>query len=636
MSTKRYASQIGRWTVALATLASFGIPAGAIAQQIAKWTFETSVPTTAGPHAAEEGLGQALGGTGGTYSNPGGNGSAESFSSNGWNIGDFYQFQVSTTGLLDIGISFDQVSSTTGPRDFKLEYSTDGSSFTKFADYFVQSNGDPGWSAMQPVAPAGLDTYAFDLSSISAVENQANLYFRLTNTTTKAATINEVQATGANRIDNVTISHTVNFPAPPTPADPINRDVVFGLANQRSKLTLELVRPATATTGTAQVSPWTRTPQVQSVEFDNKNNVLHNANGNLLGVEFGNTTNGGLIYSMGTQGIQPDPQLIGNTRAAPNNIGHTGGVTLTRLAGLSVSPNNSKIAVTGVDTGAVIVYNYVSGDTMGAGASLSQGQQTTGTQPLTIGSTQGTTWKDNNTVVTMSTTGAISEVNATTLAVTSGGSVTVPSGLTSIFTGLTYNPEVSDYVWAMYSGFTGTAQASTLYILDPANNYSLINEIPMNTVLPDSAREIALDEDGNLFIGVRNSKIVILEDAAADPAMIPDEPATALWYSSTAYAFAGFSGLDVGFQGAETIPGDFDGNGMVDAADYVFWRENFSMDVDAQAKYDAWKGNFGFGGPGASASVGGTGLVPEPTTLLLVVMGLAALAPRRRVARCHG
>ena len=55
---------------------------------LAAWTFETSVPVNGGPHQAEGGVfaasSTALGATGGTYSNPVGNGSLESFSSNGW------------------------------------------------------------------------------------------------------------------------------------------------------------------------------------------------------------------------------------------------------------------------------------------------------------------------------------------------------------------------------------------------------------------------------------------------------------------------------------------------------------------------------------------------------------------------
>src|SRR4051812_39869141 len=66
--------------LASAALVAF-VPAQA--DTLAQWTFETSVPTTAGPLAPEVGSGSALAFHIGasTYSNPVGNGSNESFSS---------------------------------------------------------------------------------------------------------------------------------------------------------------------------------------------------------------------------------------------------------------------------------------------------------------------------------------------------------------------------------------------------------------------------------------------------------------------------------------------------------------------------------------------------------------------------
>ena len=64
---------------------------------LAKWTFETSIPTTGGPLTPEQGSGSATSNTGGTFSNPAGWGSAESWSSNGWDVGEYFQFSASTT-----------------------------------------------------------------------------------------------------------------------------------------------------------------------------------------------------------------------------------------------------------------------------------------------------------------------------------------------------------------------------------------------------------------------------------------------------------------------------------------------------------------------------------------------------------
>jgi hypothetical protein len=48
------------------------------------------------------------------------------------------------------------------------------------------------------------------------------------------------------------------------------------------------------------------------------------------------------------------------------------------------------------------------------------------------------------------------------------------------------------------------------------------------------------------------------------------------------------------------LAGDFNRDGMVDAADYVFWRKNY----DSSPGYETWRANFGFGEePGNSSAI---------------------------------
>jgi hypothetical protein len=179
------------------------------AATIATWTFETSIPTTAGPHAPEVGAGQALGihaNAGVVYSNPAGNGSAESFSSNFWETGDSYQFQVSTLTYSDLIFSWNQNRSSTGPANFDLQYSTNGTTFTTFASYVIPSGIT--WSSGTPDA-TNTTVFSQNLSAIAAIENQPTVYFRLTNTSATGAT------GGTNRIDNVSVEGTV-VPEPAT------------------------------------------------------------------------------------------------------------------------------------------------------------------------------------------------------------------------------------------------------------------------------------------------------------------------------------------------------------------------------------------------------------------------------------
>jgi fibronectin-binding autotransporter adhesin len=82
---------------------------------------------------------------------------------------------------------------------------------------------------------------------------------------------------------------------------------------------------------------------------------------------------------------------------------------------------------------------------------------------------------------------------------------------------------------------------------------------------------------------------------------------------------------------ATSLPGDYNNDGKVNAADYVMWRKNPGAFGGDPAGYNTWRANFGAGGAGAGSSLG-TGAVPEPTTLLLslVMVGSMLVAGRRQ------
>lgn len=172
---------------------------------LAGWTFQTSVPLTAGPHAAENGVfaasSFASGNTGGTWSNPAGWGSTESFSSTDWNVNDYFQFSLNTVGYEKISVSWQQTGSNTGPANFQLAYSTNGTLFTAFGNYNVTNDG---WNTTN--TPSASEKF-FDLSSIAALDNQATVVFRLINTSTVAiSSASPVATGGTGRVDNFTVS----------------------------------------------------------------------------------------------------------------------------------------------------------------------------------------------------------------------------------------------------------------------------------------------------------------------------------------------------------------------------------------------------------------------------------------------
>ena len=79
-----------------------------------------------------------------------------------------------------------------------------------------------------------------------------------------------------------------------------------------------------------------------------------------------------------------------------------------------------------------------------------------------------------------------------------------------------------------------------------------------------------------------------------------------------------------------THPGDYDGDGDVDAADYVLWRKNPEANGGTPDGYDTWRANFGFGTGVGSLNANA---VPEPSMTLLMPSAAACLVGIRRKRR---
>jgi hypothetical protein len=99
--------------------------------------------------------------------------------------------------------------------------------------------------------------------------------------------------------------------------------------------------------------------------------------------------------------------------------------------------------------------------------------------------------------------------------------------------------------------------------------------------------------------------------------------------------------FDLTFDAATNLPGDFNGNGIVDAADYTVFQDNFGSDyflngngdedgdsdgIVDQADYNLWISHFGETAQLFNASAA----IPEPNTLRLAFIFAIAV-----IARCH-
>ncbi len=196
---------------------------------VAHWTFEAvslSTPgatlnISAGTAAADAGLQTAGSSFTGAHASAAtiwttgaGNGSTKGVGSDRWAVGDYWQFSASTAGYQDISLVWDQIGSNTGPGNFKVQYSKDGTNFTDFNTYATPNNAGAAlsWSSTTPISTSTLN---FDLSSITVLNNAATVYFRIVNNNTTSVNGGTVATAGTGRLDNFKITALPLVVTPP-------------------------------------------------------------------------------------------------------------------------------------------------------------------------------------------------------------------------------------------------------------------------------------------------------------------------------------------------------------------------------------------------------------------------------------
>lgn len=199
-----------------------------VSEPISRWSFDNITISGTGQTPTITGDGADIGSqTEGTsvsgfhtssstvWSSPVGNGNTKSISANFWSANDYFRFNVNTTYTTIIKLTFDQTSSGTGPKDFKLQYSIDGINFTDITTYIVPfnttTNTDYSWSSTNFNSSS---TLSFDLSSITEINDQPNVQFRMVNTTTSALLGGSIQNAGTSRMDNFTTFGNMDIPLP--------------------------------------------------------------------------------------------------------------------------------------------------------------------------------------------------------------------------------------------------------------------------------------------------------------------------------------------------------------------------------------------------------------------------------------
>lgn len=162
-----------------------------------------------GPMSADIGTGSLYGVNPSTQTNPQmnfasgfGNGSPKALAVGGFDLGDYYRFDVPTTGIKSILVSFNQVSVFAHPNRFSLAYSLNGTNFSTFTTYAVGSGSGSGWVGSASATSTD-QVFSFDLSAITGLNNDPNAQFRIVDADTVP-----VGSTIPSWLDNVVISGT--------------------------------------------------------------------------------------------------------------------------------------------------------------------------------------------------------------------------------------------------------------------------------------------------------------------------------------------------------------------------------------------------------------------------------------------
>lgn len=180
------------------------------------------------------------------------------------------------------------------------------------------------------------------------------------------------------------------------------------------------------------------------------------------------------------------------------------------------------------------------------------------------------------------------------------------------------NPEGGANQWLVADFRTGNSNAYGLINLAEGNYNFEAFQLEEGG---DSGLEIWVAAGDHLLDGIGSGSFLPLSTAVLPPGFLA--------------ANTGLARVNGPGTGPTGINGDFNGNGVVDAADYVLWRNGGPLLNDATpgvqpGDYDVWKANFGRSA--GSGSVAGAS-VPEATSLLSAAIAMLLGFVSARVRR---
>jgi probable HAF family extracellular repeat protein len=143
----------------------------------------------------------------------------------------------------------------------------------------------------------------------------------------------------------------------------------------------------------------------------------------------------------------------------------------------------------------------------------------------------------------------------------------------------------------------------------------------------------------NAESGIRDLREFLIDEHDLAQALAGWQLTSALDISADGRTIVGLGENPAGYREAwvftthdvQPLAGDFNGDGIVDPADYVMWRKNFG----SQAGFAAWLTNFGQSASDHS-NANASPTVPEPASTMLLIVAAAGMSthrywPRKRI-----
>jgi hypothetical protein len=188
------------------------------------------------------------------------------------------------------------------------------------------------------------------------------------------------------------------------------------------------------------------------------------------------------------------------------------------------------------------------------------------------------------------------------------------------------------------------------------------NEILANTGSGDTLMGNGIDLELDLAALTSSTTLTLIDNLTTDPVKgFFENPSLAmdLYEEGALISGTGFGGtVSISYIGGidmndvvltliagGALAGDYNANGVVDAADYTVWRDTLGSTTDLAADgdgntvvdagdYTVWKSNFGAGAPGSGSA---SATVPEPATMpILAILALSMTIAPRRCSRAVG